>query len=108
MGKSLGNLEEMILLVVAIMHGDETYGFAVMLEYQKQTGKSLSMPAVHTVLKRLEQKGFLRSEMGHATQKRGGKRKRIYQLTQYGYQVLAEIQENRTRLWNLVGNISFE
>ena len=108
MSKSLGNLEEVLLLIVAIMSGEEIYGFSVMLKYKEQTGKSLSMPAVHTVLKRLELKGFLCSVLGKATQKRGGKRKRMYQITQSGYQILAEIQENRRRLWSQVGTISFE
>ena len=36
--KSLGNLEEVLLLLVAIMNGEEIYGFSVMLEYQKQMG----------------------------------------------------------------------
>ena len=108
MGKGLGNLEEVILLIIAIMHGDEIYGFSVMLKYKEQTGKSLSMPAVHTVLKRLEKKGFLNSTMGAASNKRGGKRKRLYQITQYGYRILAEIQENRARLWGMVGEIKFE
>ena len=108
MPKSLGNLEEILLLLVAIMNEGEIYGFSVKLEYEKQMGKSLSMPAIHTVLKRLEQKGFLRSELGTATQKRGGKRKRLYQITQHGFHALAEIQENRSRLWNQVGKIGFE
>ncbi|MEM6631842.1 MAG: helix-turn-helix transcriptional regulator [Bacteroidota bacterium] len=106
--KSLGNLEEVLLLLVAIMNKGEIYGFSIKLEYEKQMGKSLSMPAIHTVLKRLEQKGFLRSELGVATQKRGGKRKRLYQITKYGYRAISEIQENRTRLWGQVGEIGFE
>ncbi|MEL6191064.1 MAG: PadR family transcriptional regulator [Bacteroidota bacterium] len=108
MYKSLGNLEEVLLLLVAIMNGDEIYGFSIKLEYEKQVGKSLSMPAIHTSLKRLEQKGFLSSDLGAPTQKRGGKRKRLYRITQSGYQILADIQENRARLWGQVGNIRFE
>ena len=108
MYKSLGNLEEVLLLLVAIMNGEEVYGFSIKLEYEKQVGKSLSMPAIHTALKRLEQKGFLSSELGAPTHKRGGKRKRLYRITQSGYQILADIQENRARLWGQVGNISFE
>ncbi|MEM6766446.1 MAG: helix-turn-helix transcriptional regulator [Bacteroidota bacterium] len=108
MYKSLGNLEEVLLLLVAIMNGEEIYGFSIKLAYEKQVGKSLSMPAIHTALKRLEKKGFLSSELGVATKKRGGKRKRLYRITQSGYQILADIQENRARLWGQVGNIRFE
>ena len=108
MFKPLGNLEESVLLIVAIMYHQKVYGFSVVLEYKKQTGKSISIQAVHTVLKRLEQKGYLTSSLGEATQKRGGKRKRVYKITHYGYQALAEIQASRTRLWNLIPHISFE
>lgn len=97
----LGNLEEMILLLVLITADDESYGVSIAEEYRKKTGKSISVPAVHTVLKRLEKKGMVNSEMGEATRVRGGKRKRIYSVTKFGYKVLKEIQDNRSELWNL-------
>ena len=54
----------------------------------------------------MEEKGFLKSEFGEATQKRGGKRKRIYSATPYAHRILAEIKEIRTRLWSEIPQLS--
>ncbi len=58
------------------------------------------MGAIQTALKRMEEKGFLTSEWGEATQKRGGKRKRIYTATPHAMQVLNRMKDVRTKLWN--------
>lgn len=100
MAKNLGHLEESVLLMVMIL--EEAYGVSVAEAYEKNTNNSISIPAIHTVLKRLEGKGMVKSSMGEATPERGGRRKRIFEATPYGYKVIAEIRENRTRLWSLI------
>jgi len=100
MAKNLGHLEESILLMVMII--EEAYGVSVAEAYEKHTGNSISIPAIHTVLKRLEGKGMVKSNMGKATAARGGRRKRIFEATPYGYKVIAEIRKNRTHLWSLI------
>jgi DNA-binding PadR family transcriptional regulator len=50
----------------------------------------------------MEEKGFLTSEFGEATQKRGGKRKRIYTATPYAHRVLGEMKAIRAGLWNAI------
>lgn len=102
----LGNLEEMVLLVVAVMH-NEAYGVSITKEYNEQTGQSISLSAVHTVLRRLENKGFIESEMGSATSERGGRRKRLYKVTRFGLKTLEEIQQSRVNLWKRIPGISF-
>ena len=67
----LGNLEEAVLLIA--MYVDDVYGVSVAAEYKKTSGISISIPAVHTVLRRLEEKGFLQSKMGDASPQRGGR-----------------------------------
>lgn len=106
MSQNLGNLEETILLIVAVMP-DEAYGFSVSEEYLKHMGSRISISAVHTVLKRLEKKGFIRSEMGGATAERGGRRKRIFVITKLGRTTLESIQENRMKLWNMMPKLNF-
>jgi len=106
MGYQLGNLEEMILLVVAMMH-DEAYGVSITEAYNKQTNNSISLSAVHTVLRRLEKKGFIESDLGGATQDRGGRRKRLYKITKFGYRTLQELQESRNKIWTQIPKISF-
>lgn len=103
---TLGHLEETVLLIVMII--EEAYGVSVAEAYEKQTGKQISIPAVHTVLKRLESKGLVNSQMGSATPERGGRRKRIFEATAYGYKVIAEIRKNRMRLWSLIPKLNVQ
>ncbi len=101
MSYNLGSLEEMILLIVLVMEG-EAYGVSVAEAYMDQTGKSISIPAIHTVLRRLEKKGFIASQVGGSTTLRGGRSKRIYHVTKGGYAMLKSIQDNRNQLWKMV------
>ena len=62
----LGEFEEVIMLLVGILD-HEAYAFRVADEFKNQTNRSVSIGAVHSTLNRLEEKGFLESEMGDAT-----------------------------------------
>lgn len=95
----LGEFEEVILLLVGIL-GEEAYSFKVAEEFESQTGRSVSIGAVHSTLNRLENKGFLKSAMGKSTAERGGRRKRIYTITAYGKRILETSREFRLLLWN--------
>lgn len=97
----VGELEELVLLVVAVSTED-VYGVPVMEELQRQTGRNFTISAVHTTLYRLEEKGFLTSSVGGATAERGGRSKRLFALTTEGGRVLQEIHQMRTRLWQAI------
>jgi PadR family transcriptional regulator, regulatory protein PadR len=102
MGKyQLGEFEEVVMLTVAILT-NEAYGFAIIEEMEKRLSRKVSIGALQTVLRRLEKKGYLISEMGEATAVRGGKRKRFFTLTSTGKNVLQETKEQRLGLWNAV------
>lgn len=79
-GTYLGELEELILLIVAVLH-PEAYRVVVMDELGRQAGCNLNISAVHSVLIRLEEKGLVKSRMSAPTEERGGRRKRIFVLT---------------------------
>jgi PadR family transcriptional regulator, regulatory protein PadR len=100
-GTYIGELEELILLTVGILY-KQAYGVAVMDEIEKQTGRSLNISAVHSVLKRLEEKGLVISEMSDPTSERGGRRKRVFLLTAAGKKALAEANELRNQLFNQI------
>ncbi len=104
--QNLGHLEESVLLIVMII--EEAYGVSVAEAYEKQTGVSISIPAIHTVLKRLEKKGLLNSHMGEASPERGGRRKRLFEATPYGYKVIALIRKNRLHLWSLIPKLDIQ
>lgn len=100
-GTNLGEFEELLLLVVLILQED-AYMLRIKDEIKNQVNRSISMGALHTTLSRLEQKDFLKSEMGGATKARGGRRKRIYELTADGKTALNEVKDLRANLWNQV------
>lgn len=100
-GTNLGEFEELLLLVVLILQ-KEAYMLRIKEEIKNQVNRSISMGALHTTLSRLEQKNFLKSEMGGATKERGGRRKRIYELTADGKVALNEVKELRSNLWNQI------
>ena len=94
----LGEFEEVILLLVGIL-GKQAYAFRIAEEFESQTDRATSIGAVHSTLNRLEEKGFLTSEMGAATAERGGRRKRIYVITAYGKRVLRDSRDFKVALW---------
>ena len=95
----LGEFEEVILLLVGILGEEEAYAFKIAEEFESQTGRSISIGAVHSTLTRLEDKGFLTSEMGKPTAERGGRRKRIFTITAYGERVLKVSRDFKVSLW---------
>ena len=97
----LGEFEEIVMLTVAIL-GSEAYGFGIIEEMESRLKRSVSIGALQQVLKRLEQKGYLTSELGEATAVRGGKRKRFFNLTSSGKEILRDTKEQRLSLWNAV------
>jgi len=102
---NIGELEEIILLIVGVL-GNDAYGISVKDEVKKQTGRVLTISAVHSVLLRLEKKGLLKSWVGGATQERGGRRKRFFYLTNSGREAITEVKQIRSKLWNLMPDFS--
>jgi len=106
-GYYLGELEELVLLTVGVLF-PEAYGISVMDEIEKQVGRSLNISAVHSVLTRLEDKGFLKSKMSDPTEERGGRRKRIFLLTATGKRALEESNEVRNQLYNQIPKVALQ
>ena len=97
----LGELEELILTVVGIL-GNEAYGNAVVKEIKVQVMRNVSLAAVHVTLYRLEDKGYVRSRVGGASKLRGGRRKRLFTITNAGLSILRSMNEDRMHLWKLL------
>ncbi|AEE53547.1 PadR family transcriptional regulator [Haliscomenobacter hydrossis] len=97
----LGEFEELTLLFVAVMHGN-AYGVSVMEEIEQQTGRSVNISAVHAALRRLEEKGYVRSEWSEATTQRGGRRKRLFDITQAGRAALEQSRDTYLKLWGQI------
>ncbi len=104
-GTQLGEFEELVLLVVAVLHG-QGYGINICEEIERHTGRRPSVSTVHTTLNRLEKKGFIRSRTGPAEPVRGGRSKRLYTIQGAGQKALEQVRRQRERLWSLIPNKS--
>jgi PadR family transcriptional regulator, regulatory protein PadR len=103
---SLGEFEELVLLMVAALRG-EGYGVAILESLEDKLGKKLNISAVHVALKRMEDKGFVKSRFGGVTAERGGRRKKFYVVTALGKRVLDEQYELRNSIYKLIPKMSF-
>jgi len=104
---SLGEFEEVVLLTVAVLHGN-AYGIAIKEDIEHRLKRSVSVGAMRTALKRLEDKGFLESEFGEATAVRGGKRKRYHTVTLHGKKALEQVMNSRKQLWSAIPKTAFQ
>lgn len=106
MQQSLGEFEELVLLMVAALH-DEAYGVSILDNLEDELGKKLNISAIHVALKRMENKGFVRSRVGGITEERGGRRKKYYIVTALGKRMLDEQYELRSGIYKRIPKISF-
>ncbi|MFC1564396.1 hypothetical protein ACFL6G_05630 [candidate division KSB1 bacterium] len=94
----LSRREEQVLLAVGNLK-DEAYLLAIKEYLAKTTNKDWSVGIIHKPLLQLERKRYIRSFMSEATAKRGGRRKKIYEMTRTGLDALKELREEQDVLW---------
>jgi PadR family transcriptional regulator PadR len=82
--------------------GEDAYGNAIVTEIKDRVGRDVNLSAVHVTLYRLEDKGLVKSRMGGATNARGGRRKRIFTISNAGLAMLRAMKEARMDLWKLI------
>lgn len=102
MGKEyIGELEELILLII-IMLKDDAYGLAIRNALNEEANRNVTIGAVHGTVNRLENKGYIKSFLGGATESRGGRRKRLFTITATGKSVLQKSRDVKMNLWNKI------
>jgi PadR family transcriptional regulator, regulatory protein PadR len=94
---SLGEFEQIVLLAI-LRVGKDAYGVTIGSEIQNQTGRVPAPGALYTTLDRLEEKGFVRSQMGDPTPQRGGRAKRFFKVTSIGVQAVTKAQQSYQKL----------
>lgn len=99
--KPLGELDELVLLAIGIV-GEDAYANSIKQCINEQTARGLTLVTTHAALHRLEQRGFVQSRMGGATEKRGGRRKRLFTITHAGFAALERTRNARERMWQLM------
>jgi len=100
-GHSLSSQEELILLLVGALQPN-AYAYTIKKELMEQANKKDALASIHTVLYRMEDQGYLKSSMGGAEKSRGGRSKRLYQLTMKGFRSVETIKLMRNNLWSQI------
>ncbi len=103
----IGELEELVLLVVVYLE-EEAYGNAIQEALIREADRNIKLSAIHSTLYRLEEKGMLTACFGDATQKRGGKRKKIFSITPAGSKALRTVKEIRNQLWLKIDSLNLQ
>jgi DNA-binding PadR family transcriptional regulator len=97
----LGEFEEVVILTIGILN-NEAYSVSIKEEIESRLSRSVSMGALHTALKRLEEKGYLKSYSGEATEERAGRPKRYFEITAMGKKAMQYTKETRDELWRAI------
>jgi DNA-binding PadR family transcriptional regulator len=101
----LGEFEELVMMTCAFLQND-AYGINIVEAIKSRMDREVNLSAVHITLYRLEDKGLVSSKVGGSTAKRGGRRKRIFQLTPAGTRQLKDTQRKRQAFWSLIPQLN--
>jgi DNA-binding PadR family transcriptional regulator len=93
----IGEFEYLILTSAARL-GTDAYGASIRSEIENATGRRCSIGALYTTLDRLEAKGFIKTWMGESTPERGGRSKRLVQITAAGVKEASHFFKTVTRI----------
>jgi DNA-binding PadR family transcriptional regulator len=85
----IGEFEYLILSAAAHL-GEEAYGAAMREVIETKGERACSLGALYTTLDRLETKGLVKTWMSTPTQQRGGRAKRMVQVTAEGTRAARE------------------
>src|SRR5882762_10028681 len=103
----LGEFEEVVILTIGILN-NEAYSVSIKDEIESRLSRSVSMGALHTALRRLEDKGYLKSYAGEATEDRAGRPKRYFEITGLGKKAMQYSKATRDELWKAIPKTVFQ
>jgi PadR family transcriptional regulator, regulatory protein PadR len=103
----LGEFEEIVMLTVGILY-DTAYGVSIKKEIENRLKRGVSVGALQTALKRLEDKGYLKSREGESTEERAGRPKKYFTITAYGKKAMEYTKNTRDELWSAIPKVALE
>lgn len=103
----LGEFEEIVMLTVGVLY-NEAYGVSIKKEIENRLKRGVSVGALQTALKRLEDKGYLKSGEGEATEDRAGRPKKYFTITAYGKKAMEYTRNTREELWGAIPKLAWE
>lgn len=95
----LTDLEQLLLLAV-LRTSDEAYGASIQADVAQVAGRHVSLGSIHMTLARLEERGLVGSEKSAPQATRGGKARRLYEVTVEGRTALEWNRSMMERMWD--------
>jgi DNA-binding PadR family transcriptional regulator len=88
-----------LLVLLAVAHvGNGAYGVSIAQAIEDASGQQMALASVYGAVQRLEAKGLVRTRLGEPTAERGGRAKRIVEITKAGRQQAVQTQRTLRRL----------
>jgi len=103
----LGEFEEIVLLTAGVLYKN-AYGVSIKKEIEDRLNRKVSVGALQSALRRLEDKGYLKSFEGEATEERAGRPKKYFQITAYGKKAMEYTKNTRDELWSAIPKIAWK
>ncbi len=100
-------LEEAILIAILRLN-DEAYGVTINKQVSKSLKKNYSMGALYFSLEQLLRKGYVKKTAKTFYQKKGGRSRTYYSLTNRGKKALEEVRVHQKSLWDGIPEMAFE
>jgi len=100
MGKGiLGEFELMVLLAAMRLGEEQSHALALADDIRARAGRPVRRAQVYVTLRRLEEKGLVRSWLGEPREERGGKARRHVALEPEGLRAVHESRSALERMW---------
>lgn len=96
--KYLGEFEHLVLLAIIKLQHD-AYGTLLRELLADVIKRNVSIGALYTTLERMEKKGLVRSWLGEATNQRGGRAKKFYEVSTAGKNALKQTKRALDTMW---------
>lgn len=103
----LGEFEEIVILTVGILY-NEAYGVSIKKEIETRLGRNVSVGALQTALKRLEDKGYIKSSEGEATEERAGRPRKYFHITALGKKAIEYSKSTRESLYSAIPKVALK
>src|SRR4051812_28534237 len=92
---------ELAVMAAVIKLRDNAYGRSLKAELENKLDQTVASAQVYVALARLEQQGFVKSEMGDPTPVRGGRAKRFYHITGSGLRAFKDERQEYAGVFGL-------
>lgn len=96
--ETLGEFEHQVLLTILRL-GGEAYSVSLVLELESTGGREVSQAAVFIALRRLEEKGLLRSRLDDHAVEETGRVRRYFKLTPEALRRMKDMRKTLVALW---------